>query len=457
MKYIFISHADIDKQRIQPIINALLSAGIPIWVDRPDAMGLVGNDLVVEGIRSGKDWDAEIRDALQHASSILFFLSLNSCKPERSDSLYREFDHGLLNDNLVIARIDDIPRNQLAGSFRIRQGINLIGKTENPNLELDEYMQLLNRLRSYLFTKTHTKATKKNHNHRFLKNRRFRTLFPYLCNRSKQKQMFVTQLQREIDKPSKYPIFVFVLGKDDQCADKFVEQLYTIEIPNLHIVNNLADSVHRGMVRWPATISDSDGQDYLESCMGDLKFSVREILGLKQSAGKRRIQQSIDQHDGTLFLQFDIDVHQWNTCQQSLISEWMRWWSKFDFSQRRYPVTIVGRLTSTPGFMGALRTSTKTRLALKQIKEIPLGKIPAKNVLALPILNNVSFYDVNQWIGENKSVAVYDPEILLPKVRSFFSSIFGLREKRIPMIKVAMFLDTLLEEHNVSLEPEITE
>src|SRR4051794_15612577 len=127
MRYVFVSHANSDKPTLKPILEALLAAGIPLWIDRPIEVGLAEHRLVVPGIRPGADWDAEIRRAYEGAACVLFFLSRNSNNPARSDSLFREFDYGSANDKLVIAKLDDIGRDEMSGLIRIRQSVDLSG------------------------------------------------------------------------------------------------------------------------------------------------------------------------------------------------------------------------------------------------------------------------------------------------------------------------------------------
>jgi hypothetical protein len=142
-RYVFVSHANLDKPALKAILEKLLAAGLPLWIDRPEEVGLTANRWLLPGIRPGADWDEEIRHAYQGAACVLFFLSRNSNNPARSDSLFREFDYGSVNNRLVIAKIDDIGRDEMSGLMRIRQAVDLSRFHGNPSNELERLITVL--------------------------------------------------------------------------------------------------------------------------------------------------------------------------------------------------------------------------------------------------------------------------------------------------------------------------
>ena len=79
--------------------------------------------------------------------------------------------------------------------------------------------------------------------------------------------------------------------------------------------------------------------------------------------------------------------------------------------------------------------------------------------MMLPELGNVTFEDVDFWLNEHSSLAIYDQERLGKSARGFFSGIrasglLGTHSGGVPMFDAAEFLDQLLEEHDVQLESE---
>ena len=93
-RYVFVSHANEDKPKLKALIEALLDAGIPLWIDRPEEIGLGERHLTCGRIGAGADWQQEIRRGLEYASCVLFVLSRASNSSKRSDELFREFEFG---------------------------------------------------------------------------------------------------------------------------------------------------------------------------------------------------------------------------------------------------------------------------------------------------------------------------------------------------------------------------
>ena len=123
--YIFVSHADIDKKRIKPLIEALLTNSFELWIDRPEDIGLSENNPNLVRIRSGKDWHQEIVGGLEGCACVLFLLSKASNDHRRSNDLIREIEHGKQHQKLAIAKIDDISERELNPFFRILQCVDI--------------------------------------------------------------------------------------------------------------------------------------------------------------------------------------------------------------------------------------------------------------------------------------------------------------------------------------------
>lgn len=461
MTFVFVSHAGNDKERLKPLLEELLAAGIPLWIDRPSELGLETHRLVEAGIRPGKVWDDEIDDALNRSACVLFFLSRSSYSPERSDSLFRELDHAILGDKLVVAQIDDIDKRKLPGLLRIRQAVDI---ADDLRLGLQEggsnnFKHLVRTVREHVSPRVNPDKNMASSERLVAFERRFRTLLPYMCNRRDQKQLFVRRLQLELDHPSDAPLFFIVSGRDNQCADKFVEQLHIVDLPKLLQANGRISLAHQCPVRWPVEISSAKGADDPNGDLEGLKFDIRERLALKQTSDDSVIQGWLDNQPGVLFVHFDIDVHRWTSDHRSLIGELMKWWTKFNLAERRFPVVLIGQLTASPGIIKEVTRGLRTKATKKEIARARPADYPVENLIMLPDLGNVTLEDVDFWLNEHSSLAIYDQERLGKSVRGFFSGIrasglLGTQSGGVSMFDAAGFLDQLLEEHDVQLESE---
>src|SRR3954447_145355 len=61
-RYVFISYASADRDRVLPLVDALTRAGIPVWVDR-------------EGIHGGANYGREIAEAIKGAAAFVLMAS----------------------------------------------------------------------------------------------------------------------------------------------------------------------------------------------------------------------------------------------------------------------------------------------------------------------------------------------------------------------------------------------
>ena len=62
MRYVFVSHADLDKPALKTTLERLLAAGLPLWIDRPASSVSLRIAWFCRAL-TGADWDYEIRTA----------------------------------------------------------------------------------------------------------------------------------------------------------------------------------------------------------------------------------------------------------------------------------------------------------------------------------------------------------------------------------------------------------
>jgi hypothetical protein len=125
---VFISHADIDKQRIKPIVLKLLDERFSIWIDNPRALGLQNHPLV-HRIRSTESWQKSIRNAIDVSDCVLTFWSRASAEDKRTE-LHEEARIAKSNAKLVQVAIDKLSGFELPLGFSEKQVISLVDEME---------------------------------------------------------------------------------------------------------------------------------------------------------------------------------------------------------------------------------------------------------------------------------------------------------------------------------------
>lgn len=121
MSFILISHANEDKPRVRPLVEALVTEGEPVWIDRPGHgsgnLGLDQSYIAANGIdylQSGNPWSTSILESVRRSGAVLGCLS-RALKPHR-DVILSELVTAATMGKLVTCLIDDIARDEL-GQF----------------------------------------------------------------------------------------------------------------------------------------------------------------------------------------------------------------------------------------------------------------------------------------------------------------------------------------------------
>src|SRR5262245_23961267 len=226
---------------------------------------------------------------------------------------------------------------------------------------------------------------------------RFAKLLPYLCDRRVQQRRFATVVQEQMEQRSGKPLFFFVVGQDSQCADKFVEQLYLLNLPRILQANGLSGRVEDKLLRWPAEFSSRASGQELADKISDLEFELKERLGLKLTPGASLIQKRLDQQTGALFLYFDVNLNRWNRAQAALLKSWISWWSGIKLAERRYPVIIVGRFCYLPAGVWPFGIASRSVRMLRELSRLHRDVGEDVSLTILPQLGNITLEDVNEW------------------------------------------------------------
>jgi hypothetical protein len=125
MSFVFISHASQDKPRIRRLVDALLEAGIKVWLDNPPAAGYLEHEVLsFYRIRAGErgGWRDEINDAKREAACILVCWSKRATGDAVLEGKERivwinEADFGQTMGKLVACTVDEVSPSSLPSTF----------------------------------------------------------------------------------------------------------------------------------------------------------------------------------------------------------------------------------------------------------------------------------------------------------------------------------------------------
>lgn len=134
MTFAFVSHAQPDKmrpdQRMRTLVHLLHQAGVPLWIDRPDELGLSADALKERCVSLNGRWPADIGDALNTCSAGLGFWSLHArtrVQQEGTGVLAQELQTLSIASKLHLVCIDPGVVNDTGVAFRnLTQGQQVI-------------------------------------------------------------------------------------------------------------------------------------------------------------------------------------------------------------------------------------------------------------------------------------------------------------------------------------------
>lgn len=113
MRHVFLSHAQRDKfrpdQRLRSLARFFLAADIPMWIDKPDELGLDTKTMSDRFISIDGQWTTDIRYALRDCHAGVGVWSRHSAArlaDDPSGILFQELSHLSLSDRLFLINLD---------------------------------------------------------------------------------------------------------------------------------------------------------------------------------------------------------------------------------------------------------------------------------------------------------------------------------------------------------------
>jgi hypothetical protein len=124
--FVFVSHASSNKPQVKPIVDALLAAGLRVFVDNPQEMGYRGDELLkFDSLHAGQgDYTHQLAAYVRSAGCVLACLS--SATSTASSEWLRELIIGEENQTLVSCRIERFDFAKLGTRWNAQHALNVL-------------------------------------------------------------------------------------------------------------------------------------------------------------------------------------------------------------------------------------------------------------------------------------------------------------------------------------------
>lgn len=455
---VFVSHANADKPRLRTLIEALLDENIPLWIDRPEEIGLDERFLRCGRIRSGADWRNEIGNALRQAAGVLFVLSRQANSRERSDELFREFEYAAQRDVLVMVRIDSLSDTELFPAFRVRQALDLSGMIDGgtPDRATQARFQIvLRELRERLLvdrprpftleTATPTdQPTAKPSRSPVFSPLRLPRLVPYLTDRTEQQRLFAEVLQSMLTRKDIRPLTFFAQGKEEDCLDSFVEQIRYTRLPSLLDANALKPDIIFKTLSWIPSDDTLAAKGDPQAALADLQAQVADVLGLPPNASAQTIANTLQAGRACWFFHVNAEVDAWKNGTCDALRAWIDWWAGLDLSRLMHPVVTIVSMALPSGWLSRWVAAGAVRRIHKDVRAMQTGNRLGGALHVLPPFRRLRFKDFEPLIRDYGDD--FDHEVLRKRLRQQFWVNWTLRGRTMSMYDAAAVVKRLLTD-----------
>ena len=438
--HVFVSHANADKSRIRVLVARLLDEDLPIWIDRPEELGLDERFLRCGRIRSGADWQQQIDFALESSACVLFVLSRASNAPERSNALYREFQHGVRNDSLVMVSIDPSDDFEPLPHYRIRQSRDLSplaagdsahrGANARLLIVLQELREKIAEHRRKLPGSAAEAEAEHSPSHA--------PLLPYFTDRVNQQRRLSEALKRAMANELVSPMTFVALGTDDDCLDTFVQQVRYKRLPALLASRLPGNRLFTATFVW--SLDDGDTS-------GDLDEEVRALVAeqfQQPDASRRQIADRLSAAQGCWLLQLNLSLQGGPRRCCDALRAWVRWWAQPEFVGFRSPVLTLVCIAAPSSWLLRLLAQSPMSRVRRALQTLLTGDDANARAYLLPKFRSLRFTDVESVIHELGDDI--DREVFRRRLRQAFCFLGVLPGRRLSMYQAASCIKRLVAD-----------
>lgn len=439
-QFVFVSHAHADKPAIRFIVEALIAAGLKVWLDKPEQMGFPAAyreaHFVDLNLKPGEgSLKSQIYLAIEASACVVAccsksFLERYGAAPAGASgdsAIKQEVIAG--KSKLVVCRIDDAALDGIPGILEEEMIQDLHGDAGNP-LSPAAREDSLKALVSAVARKIGQVQQRRGSDMR-----RGRDDFPlYMINRKNQE----AAASRAIEKAAAGGVHaMFVQGPRNECLDKFRERL-TRETSRKCMGGER--SWQEVLVDWPA---------------GDVKgFDEAYERGLANAFRLRRDESEIvkelsKQRHAPVAVMSVIDMSEWGRGQRERMIAWLRYWrriSKLSSDIRVAPVLAV-ELPPVPAGWKKFPPARSNGLTAKQIwsdVEFAMKRTRKDRTLApldhLDALHPVTEADARHWMRATLPV-LSTPDEEIRRFEAQISKVFRSGGKKLKQVALADFAE----------------
>lgn len=282
--YVFISHASADNARLRPVLLSLLEAGVPLWLDKPEAEGLeLSPSLFVGSIRKTDSWRSVVDQAIAASCAMLVFPSEAAAS---ASELLRETQRGLAMMAHDVARYSLLPaflgRSDEPFDAMVTGGVQgynaWVEPLEGGGFRIAPKAEPeLARLAAYLLIKVEAANSRDRVASTPLIPAEYH--IPYLVNRSRQRDAVATFIRKH-----RAPILVARGRTEDEIGRFLSVTLARRVLPASSRAVCTAESLQVLRLRWP-TVRPSDFQAFSHSLVENLveRFQLTSRAGQQGS------------------------------------------------------------------------------------------------------------------------------------------------------------------------------
>lgn len=461
--YFFVSHASSDNALVKDVIEVLLDAGVRLWFDRPQDIGIPAGKFVAK-IEGGEDWEECVELAAKNASGMICFVSNEwvASEPCRREFGFAHTSRLSSNGDYWIGKVFLRP-----GDHRITlphdqnlQGYEIIG-FHSPEVGRNDRMT---RLLAFKDDLLRIQAARKGPKP---VPPRSNTDVLYSINRSKQIKEVRNACETE-DQDRRWPLLVY-LGDDQQCLGEFrrisLGQKFFAKTPTSRFaMSTLAEQTHRASIQW--NLADAANNPALEK-----RLFQQTILTRLRSGDPSTVETGSQDTD----LQITEIARQRQTLQVLTteivwdpsastdlikgLTPWFDYWQKFPFEASVY----AGRQTLLPTLQIVVRPPKKNILGfLKRSPEKQLVSLLEKwrvhcsdsdraQIKVLTPLGNVTPECLRAWLDSDDILHFRDGDHIRPTFQTAALVLLQQLGKKSSMRAWANTAKRLLDEFHIEL------